>query len=122
MSDSKNGTGRGSVRDISSMRPRRGRVKLVRIDPSETNGVKRRDGDERTVADDEHIMSLQECRRTPPHSGVVRQEPPPGFVVPANRDWAASQLLIETMEEMKLIYPKPHLDVRALKKSLQAAA
>jgi hypothetical protein len=31
-------------------------------------------------------------------------------------------LLIETMEDMKLIYPNPHLDVRALKKSLQAAA
>jgi len=44
------------------------------------------------------------------------------YVVPANRKWAVSQLLIETMEEMKLIYPKPHLDVRALKKSLQAAA
>jgi hypothetical protein len=72
MSDSKNGTGRGSVRDISSVRPRRGRVKLVRIDPSETNGVKRHDGDE--------------------------------------------------MEEMKLIYSNPHLDVRVLKKSLQAAA
>jgi hypothetical protein len=65
MSDSKNGTGRGSVRDISSVRPRRGRVKLVRIDPSETNGE---------------------------------------------------------MEEMKLIYSNPHLDVRVLKKSLQAAA
>ena len=32
------------------------------------------------------------------------------------------ELLIETMEEMKLTYPNPHLDVRALKKSLQAAA
>jgi polyphosphate:nucleotide phosphotransferase, PPK2 family len=50
----------------------------------------------------------------------------PWYVVPANRkwyrNWAVSQLLIETMEEMKLIYPNPHLDVRALKKSLQAAA
>jgi polyphosphate kinase 2 (PPK2 family) len=50
----------------------------------------------------------------------------PWYVVPANRKWyrkwAVSQLLIETMEEMKLIYPNPHLDVRALKKSLQAAA
>jgi hypothetical protein len=47
-------------------------------------------------------------------------------VVPANRNWyrnwAVSQFLIETMEDMKLIYPNPHLDVRALKKSLQAAA
>ncbi|MHB8613944.1 MAG: PPK2 family polyphosphate kinase [Candidatus Dormibacteraceae bacterium] len=50
----------------------------------------------------------------------------PWYIVPANRkwyrNWAVSQLLIETMEEMKLIYPNPHLDVRALKKSLKAAA
>jgi PPK2 family polyphosphate:nucleotide phosphotransferase len=38
----------------------RGRLKLARIDPSETNGVKRHDADERTVTDEEHIMSLQE--------------------------------------------------------------
>jgi polyphosphate kinase 2 (PPK2 family) len=48
------------------------------------------------------------------------------YVVPANRkwypNWAVSQVLIETMEEMKLLYPKPQLDVRALKKSLKAAA
>jgi PPK2 family polyphosphate:nucleotide phosphotransferase len=50
----------------------------------------------------------------------------PWYVVPANRkwyrNWAVTQVLIETMEEMKLVYPKPHLDVRALKKSLKAAA
>jgi len=50
----------------------------------------------------------------------------PWYVVPANRkwyrNWAVSQLLIETMEEMKCTYPNPHLDVRALKKSLKAAA
>jgi PPK2 family polyphosphate:nucleotide phosphotransferase len=50
----------------------------------------------------------------------------PWYVVPANRkwyrNWAVSQLLIETMEEMKLTYPNPHLDVRALKKSLLAVA
>ena len=101
-------------------------MKLVRIDPSETNGVKRRDGDERTVADEEHIMSLQECRRTAPPSRVVRQKPARGTWYPptasGTASWAVSQLLIETMEEMKLIYPNPHLDVRALKKSLQAAA
>jgi hypothetical protein len=47
------------------------------------------------------------------------------YVGPANRKWfrngAVSQFLIEAMEDMKLIYPNPHLDVRALKKSLQAA-
>lgn len=50
----------------------------------------------------------------------------PGYVVPANRksyrNWAVAQVLIETMEEMKLIYPNRHLDVRALKKSLMKAA
>jgi len=35
---------------------------------------------------------------------------------------AASQLLIETMEAMKLTDPNPHLDVAALRKGLQAAA
>ena len=50
----------------------------------------------------------------------------PWYVVPANRkwyrNWAVSQILIETMEDMKLTYPHPHLDVRALKKSLLKAA
>jgi PPK2 family polyphosphate:nucleotide phosphotransferase len=50
----------------------------------------------------------------------------PWYVVPANRkwyrNWAVSQLLIETMEDMKLTYPHPQLDVRALKKSLMKAA
>ena len=50
----------------------------------------------------------------------------PWFVVPANRkwyrNWAVAQLLIETMEGMKLTYPNPNLDVRALKKSIQAVA
>ena len=50
----------------------------------------------------------------------------PWFVVPANRkwyrNWAVSQLLIETMEDMKLTYPNPHLDIRGLKKSLRPAA
>jgi PPK2 family polyphosphate:nucleotide phosphotransferase len=50
----------------------------------------------------------------------------PWYVIPANRkwyrNWAVSQVLSETMEAMKLTYPNPHLDVAALKKSLQAAA
>jgi PPK2 family polyphosphate:nucleotide phosphotransferase len=49
----------------------------------------------------------------------------PWYVIPANRkwyrNWAVSQVLIESMEEMKLIYPHPHLDIRALKKTLRAA-
>jgi hypothetical protein len=50
----------------------------------------------------------------------------PWYVVPANRKWyrhwAVAQLLIETTEDMKLTGPHPHLDVRALKKSLLKAA
>ena len=50
----------------------------------------------------------------------------PWYVIPANRkwyrNWAVSRVLIETMEEMKLSYPNPHLDVRALKKQIKAVA
>jgi PPK2 family polyphosphate:nucleotide phosphotransferase len=275
---------RKSIGDLLSVRPGRSRINLAAIDPSETNGVERHQADERTLADEEHIMSLQEClhaegkrsvlivlqgmdtsgkdgtiryalrglnpqgvrivsfkaptanerrhdflwrvRRELPRPGEivifnrshyedvviakVRELAPPRvidarydiinrleaglvkhgtvliklflhisaeeqrdrllarlkeadkqwkfsghdiserrhwddyqkayavaigrcsttaakwYVVPANRkwyrNWAVSQILIETMEEMKLTYPKPHLDVRALKKSLQAAA
>jgi PPK2 family polyphosphate:nucleotide phosphotransferase len=273
-----------SVRDLLRVRPRRGRVDLDALDPSETHGVKRHEADDRLLADEEHIMSLQDClhaegkrsvlivlqgmdtsgkdgtvryalrglnpqgvrivsfkaptayerrhdflwriRRQLPQVGEivifnrshyedvliakVRELAPPKvieeryglinrfeaeivkhgtalvkvflhiseeeqrarllarlgepdkhwkfsgtdiserrywneyqaaystalgrcstaaapwYVVPANRkwyrNWAVSQLLIETMEEMKCTYPNPHLDVRALKKSLQAAA
>ncbi len=284
MPDKKSGTNHRSVRDVLSVRPRRGKVDLAAIDPSETNGVQRHQVDERTLADEEHIMSLQESlhaegkrsvlivlqgmdtsgkdgtiryalrglnpqgvrivsfkaptpserrhdflwrvRRQLPRPGEivifnrshyedvliakVRELAPPKviderygiinrfeaeiarhrtvlvklflhisaeeqrerllarlgepdkhwkfsrndiserpywddyqaayataigrcssaaapwYVIPANRkwyrNWAVSQLLIETMEEMKLIYPNPHLDVRAMKKSLKAAA
>jgi len=284
MPDTKSATNSKSIRDLLSVRPHRGRVHLDAIDPSETNGVKRHQADERTLADEEHIMSLQESlfaegkrsvlivlqgMDTSGKDGTVRyalrglnpqgvrivsfkaptpnerrhdflwrikrELPLPGevaifnrshyedvliakvralaspevidaryaiinrfeaelarhgtvlvklflhisaeeqrkrllarlgepekhwkfsgadiserplwpdyqnayaaaltrcstvgapwYVVPANRkwyrNWAVSQLLIETMEEMKLTYPNPHLDVRALKKSLQAVA
>jgi PPK2 family polyphosphate:nucleotide phosphotransferase len=50
----------------------------------------------------------------------------PWYVIPANhrwyRNWAVSKLLVERMEEMKLTYPKPHLDVSALQKQIKAAA
>jgi PPK2 family polyphosphate:nucleotide phosphotransferase len=50
----------------------------------------------------------------------------PWYVIPANhkwyRNWAVSKLLVERMEEMKLTYPKPQLDVPALKKQIKAAA
>jgi PPK2 family polyphosphate:nucleotide phosphotransferase len=284
MSDTERSANRSSVRDLLSARPRLGRVNLEAINPSETDGVKRHEVDDRTLADEEHIMALQESlhaegkrsilivlqgmdtsgkdgtiryalrglnpqgvrivsfksptpnerrhdflwrvRRQLPRrgeivifnrshyedvligkvrelaspevidrryntinrfeAGIVKHgttliklflhisakeqrarllarlgEPDkhwkfsatdiserrywadyqtayseaigrcsraaaPWYVVPANRkwyrNWAVSQLLIETMEEMKLTYPNPHLDVRALKKSLQAAA
>jgi PPK2 family polyphosphate:nucleotide phosphotransferase len=284
MPDSKRSTNHNSIRDLLTVRPRRSQVNLGPIDPSDTHGVKRHQADERTLADEEHIMSLQECLHaegkrsvlivlqgmdTSGKDGTVRyalrglnpqgvrivsfkaptpnerrhdflwrirrQLPRPGeivifnrshyedvliakvrelaspevinrrydlinrfeaqivrrgtalvkvflhisveeqqarllarlgapdkhwkfsgndiserrywndyqmaygaaigrcstmnapwFVVPANRkwyrNWAVSQLLIETMEEMKLTYPNPHLDIRALKKSLKAVA
>jgi PPK2 family polyphosphate:nucleotide phosphotransferase len=284
MPDTKNGANHKSIGDLLSVRLRRGRVNLAGIDPSETNGVMRHQVDERTLADEEHIMSLQECLHAEGKRSVLivlqgmdtsgkdgtiryalrglnpqgvrivsfkaptpnerrhdflwrvrRQLPRPGeivifnrshyedvliakvkelapsrvidarygiinrfeaeivkggtvlvklflhisaeeqrdrllarlkeadkqwkfsgndiserrywddyqnayaaalgrcstaaapwYVVPANRkwyrNWTVSQILIETMEEMKLTYPNPHLDVRALKKSLQAAA
>jgi PPK2 family polyphosphate:nucleotide phosphotransferase len=284
MPDSKRSTNHGSIRDLLTARPRRSQVNLGAIDPSETHGLKRHQADERTLADEEHIMSLQEVLHaegkrsvlivlqgmdTSGKDGTVRyalrglnpqgvrivsfkaptpnerrhdflwrikrQLPRPGeivifnrshyedvliakvrelaspevinrrydlinrfeaqivrhgtalvkvflhisveeqqsrllarlgtpdkhwkfsgndisersywsdyqkaygtaigrcstmnapwYVVPANRkwyrNWAVSQLLIETMEEMKLTYPNPHLDIRALKKSLKAVA
>jgi len=38
------------------------------------------------------------------------------------RNWAVSQILIETMEEMKLAYPQPRLNVQALKQRTKAVA
>jgi len=278
------GAKRKSVRDLLTVHPRRGSVNLAAMDPSETNGVKRHLADERTLADEEHIMALQESlhaegkrsvlivlqgmdtsgkdgtiryalrglnpqgvrvvsfkaptpnerrhdflwrvRRELPRPGEVvifnrshyedvliakvREFAPPNviaaryevinrfeaeiarhgtvivkvflhisaaeqrdrllarlkepdkqwkfsasdiperrywneyrkayaaalgrcstkaapwYVIPADRkwyrNWAVSQVLIETMEGMKLTYPKPHLDIRALKKSLKAVA
>lgn len=50
----------------------------------------------------------------------------PWYVIPANRkwyrDWAVSQILIETMEGMKLAYPKPRLDLKSLKHQIKAVA
>jgi PPK2 family polyphosphate:nucleotide phosphotransferase len=61
MPNIKNRTNRESIRDLLRARPRRGQVNLAAIDPSETNGVKRRQVDGLTLADEEHISSLQEC-------------------------------------------------------------
>jgi PPK2 family polyphosphate:nucleotide phosphotransferase len=61
MRDRRNGTNRKSVRDLLRARPRRGQVNLAASDPSETDGIKRRQVDKLTLADEEHISSLQEC-------------------------------------------------------------
>jgi PPK2 family polyphosphate:nucleotide phosphotransferase len=58
--------------------------------------------------------------------GLCSPAAAPWYIIPADRkwyrNWAVSQLLIETMEEMKLTYPHPHLDVRALKKRIKGVA
>src|ERR1700694_426507 len=61
MPDSKNSKNHSSIRDILNARLRRGRVDLGAVDPSETNGVKRHQADERMLLDEEHIMALQEA-------------------------------------------------------------
>jgi len=61
MPDSKNGGNHSSIRDLLIARPRRGRVNLAAIDPSETSGVKRHQADEWTLPDEEHVMALQEA-------------------------------------------------------------
>ncbi|HUZ86254.1 MAG TPA: PPK2 family polyphosphate kinase [Candidatus Baltobacterales bacterium] len=60
MPSSKNSINRNSVRATLRARPKGGRVDLGAIDPSETNGVKRHLADERTLADEEHLMQLQD--------------------------------------------------------------
>jgi len=60
MPSSKNSTNRHSIRDSLRARPKHGRVELAAIDPSDTNGVKRHWADERTLADEEHVMQLQD--------------------------------------------------------------
>jgi polyphosphate kinase 2 (PPK2 family) len=196
MGDHQSAANRTRVSDDLKARPRRGRVDLTSIDPSQTNGVKRRHIDERTLADEEHITALQECLHaegkrsilivlqgmdTSGKDGTIRHalrglnpqgvrivsfkhrlgEPrkrwkfsgsdikerrhwddyqiayaaaigrcstamAPWYVIPADRkwyrNWAVSRLLIETMKEMKLTYPNPHLDVPELKKHLRAVA
>ena len=61
MPDRKNGADPKPMRDLLNARPRRGRVNLLAIDPSDTHGVKRRQVDDLTLVDEEHIMGLQEC-------------------------------------------------------------
>jgi PPK2 family polyphosphate:nucleotide phosphotransferase len=55
---------------------------------------------------------------------ISRCSPPeaPWYVVPANnkayRNWAVSQILVETLEEMNPQYPRPKLDIKRLLKRL----
>jgi PPK2 family polyphosphate:nucleotide phosphotransferase len=60
MPSRRNSTNHHSVRDVLRARPERGRVDLAAIDPSEAKGVKRHWADERTLADEEHVMTLQD--------------------------------------------------------------
>lgn len=60
MPGSKNKTHHDSVRSLLRARPDHGQVDLGSIDPSETAGVKHRHADERMLADEEHVMVLQD--------------------------------------------------------------
>jgi len=48
----------------------------------------------------------------------------PWYVIPANdkdyRNWAVSQILVETFEQMNPRYPRPKLDIKSLEKRLEA--
>jgi PPK2 family polyphosphate:nucleotide phosphotransferase len=49
----------------------------------------------------------------------------PWYVVPANekwfRDWAVTEILLETLEQMNPHYPEPVLDIKAMRAQLQPA-
>lgn len=118
---------RASIRELLTARPRGGRVNLAATDPSETHGIERHVADERTLATpNERRLWTDYQKAYAAAIGRCSTNAAPWYVIPADRKWyrnrAVSQVLIETMEEMKLIYPKPQLDIRALKKSLKAAA
>jgi len=61
MPDSKNRVKNRPMRELLSVLPRRGRFNLAAVDPADTNGLKRHQADALTMADEEHIMALQEC-------------------------------------------------------------
>jgi PPK2 family polyphosphate:nucleotide phosphotransferase len=60
MPSRKNETGRHTVRDLLRARPNHAKVDLDAIDPSETGGAKRHRAESRTLADEEHVMALQD--------------------------------------------------------------
>jgi PPK2 family polyphosphate:nucleotide phosphotransferase len=53
-------------------------------------------------------------------------EPVPWYVIPADRkwfrDWAVTQLLLETLRGMDLTYPPPQVDIKAMKARLRSEA
>ncbi len=57
---------------------------------------------------------------------MPRNQNNPWYVIPTNRkwyrNWAVTQILIEEVEAMESIAPKPSLDLRALKQRPQRAA
>ena len=59
---------------------------------------------------------------TEAYEDALRQcstEDAPWYIIPANKKWfrnlAVSKILVETIEDLKMKYPKPVVDVRDLK-------
>jgi polyphosphate kinase 2 (PPK2 family) len=151
MPRTRNGTHRKSVRELLGVRPRQGGIDMSPIDPSETNGVKRQHADEMAFADEKQIMSLQECLHaegkrsvqivlqgmdTSGKDGTIGHAlqglNPQGvrivsFKAPTPNErrhdflWRVNRQL-PGRGEIVLTYPKPHLDVQALKVQIKAEA
>jgi len=102
-----------------SAKEQRGRLLARLRDPDKRWKFSQSDVSERPYWDDYQAAYATAMRRC---STAVA----PWYVIPANRkwyrNWAVSQLLIETMEGMKLTYPRPDLDLRELKSRIKAVA
>ena len=86
---------------------------LERIDdPDRRWKISQSDFMERKFWDD-YIKAYEEALRR------CSTEEAPWYVIPANKKWfrnfAVSRILVETLEELKMKYPKPTVDVRDLK-------
>jgi hypothetical protein len=66
------------------VKPRRGRVELATIDPSEKKGVTRRHIDDQNMAHEDHVCALQECLHAEGTRSVliakVRELAPPAVI------------------------------------------
>jgi PPK2 family polyphosphate:nucleotide phosphotransferase len=86
---------------------------LERIDdPDRRWKISQSDFAERKFWDD-YIKAYEEVLKR------CSTEEAPWYVIPANKKWfrnfAVSRILVETMEDLKMKYPKPTVDVRDLK-------